>query len=408
MITLATAILSWTASIFPVTAETVVGANVRVSREESPYGEPYIAQHPRIADRLVGIASKFTESGPTIPVAFVSRDGGRTWQEKALPTGTLSHAVDSWISFAETGTAYANVLVIEPGQERTRIAIFRSDDDGESWARVSTIAAEGSYDLPKLAARGKEVVVAVEYRGGLALLHSRDRGRTFGSPRLFRPSENVQHNAMNPIWRGSSVFVPYVDYGETLNGSRLGIVHTTDFGRTWSQPAVVADMPRRFPGPAEFAASNDRFHAAFASGTVDARTISVVSSADGVAWGQPKQVSNRGAQAFRPAIALSSRGHVGITWIEADSGCTRLWFSISKDGARTFAQPVPVSDEYSCGDTPQNRIAFQRWEHGGDYFGLTAHGASFVAIWTDARTGTFQIYSAKITPGATEPSPPSQ
>jgi hypothetical protein len=384
------------AAVTGVIREVIVGDNVRMSRDETPYGEPYIARHPTRAKRLVGIASKFVANGRLVPVVFVSADGGGTWLEKPLPAGDVAHAVDSWITFSNTGVAYASVLIIATGGRKTRIAVFRSDDAGDSWTCASTITAEGSFDRPSLIARGKDVVVAAEYRGGITLLHSRDGGRTFGLPRLFRPAENIEHNAMNPLWRGASVIVPYVDYGQTLTGSRLGVVRSSDFGRTWSTPAVVADVPRRFPGLAEFAAADDSLYAAFASGSVETRTVSVVSSRDGAKWGFPTQVSNAGAQAFRPAIAVTSGGEVGVTWLEAQSGCTRLWFCVSTDRGRTFSKPVPVSDQYSCGNTVANRSAFERWEHGGDYFGLAADDDSFVATWADARSGTFQIYAARI------------
>lgn len=376
--------------------EIVVGENVRVSAHETPYVEPYLARHPRISGRLVAAATKFTGSKPNAPVVFISNDGGGTWRETPLPIATLEHAVDCWVAFSDSGTAYASFLIIETGAQKTRIAVFRSDDGGGSWVRATTIGAERSFDRPSLIARGREVVIAAESGRSIALLHSDNGARTFGPPRLLRPTSNLDHNAMNPSWRGTSVVLLYVDFGETLGGSRLAVVETPDLGRTWSTPAVVADVPRRFPGNAHFATAGLSSYVAFASGTAAARTVSVARSTAGERWLEPTRVSTAGEQAFRPAIAVSDRGDVGVTWIEAQPGCTRLWFSVSTDDGLTFRKPVPVSEEFSCGDTAANRAAFTRWEHGGDYFGLTADGDSFVAMWPDARGGTFQIYAARI------------
>ena len=375
----------------------VVGENIRISRDETPYIEPCVASDPTFRGRLIAAATQFSDSGPNRPVVLISKDRGTTWQEKRLPIGPLKHAVDAWVTFAESGTAYALFLIIEAGQSKTKIAVFRSDDGGSSWTLASTIAAERSFDRPTLIARGQEVLVAAEHRGAVALLHSRNQGRTFGSPQLFRGSRNLDHNAMNPLWRGSAVVVSYVDFGETLGGSRLATTETSDFGMSWRTPVVVADVPRRFPGNAHFVTSGASLHVAFASGTADARTVSVASSTDGLTWGAPVRVSNAGTQAFRPAIAMSSRADIGTTWLETESGCTRLWFAVSRDGGRTFSRPVPVSEELSCGDTAANRAAYELWEHGGDYFGLASDGDRFVATWPDARTGTFQIYAATIT-----------
>ena len=395
MTTLATAVLLL--AVAASDPDIAVGENVRVSAEETPYVEPYVARHPTLDGRLIAVATRFSDGSPNTPMVSVSGDGGGTWQESRLPIGTLQHAVDGWVTFSDTGTAYASFLVIEPGDAKTKIAVFKSGDAGQSWTRSATIAAARSFDRPTVIARGREVVIAAEHQGAVALLRSPDEGRSFLPVRSFRPTANLDHNAMNPVWRGSSIAIPYVDFGEALSSSRIAIVETGDFGRTWKTPSIVADVPRRLPGNAHAAASTASLHVAFASGTADARTVSVASSADGKTWRAPVRVSGVGSQAFRPAIAIATGGDVGATWIETEAGCTRLWFSVSRDGGRTFSKPVPVSEDLSCGDTPANRAAFERWEHGGDYYGLVADGDAFVAIWPDARGGTFQLYAARIT-----------
>ena len=373
----------------------VVNENKRISRDDAPYVEPYIACNPARSGHCIAVATRFDASKPVIPVALVTTDGARTWEEQRLPIGRLDHAVDAWAAFAEGGGAYAVFLVIEPGDPKTKIVVFHSTDGGVSWARRSTISAAASFDRPTVIARGRDVLIAAEHRGAVAVLHSRDAGRSFSAPRIFRPS-TLNHNAMNPLWRGGSVIVPYVDYGDTLGSSRIAVVETRDFGQTWSTPVIVTDVPRRLPGNAHFAMTKTGVVAAFASGTANARTVSVSRSIDDAKWQEPTRVSNNGAPAFRPAIAVSGRGDVGTTWIEIEAGCTRLWFSVSRDGGRTFTKPVPVAEDLSCGDQPANRGAYERWEHGGDYYGLAADGENFIAVWPDARGGTFQLYTATI------------
>ena len=234
-------------------------------------------------------------------------------------------------------------------------------------------------------------------------MHSADEGRSFGIPREFRPTANLEHNAMNPLLLGRSVVLPYVDFGDALNGARIAVVTTRDFGKSWGTPFVAADVPRPRPGNSHWAAAGASIFGAIASGTTNARTVSVVSSSDGTKWQQPVRVSHPDAQAFRPAIAASSAGHIGVAWLEEEAGCTRIWFTASTDRGRSFAAPVLVSEDLSCGDTEANAEAFQRWPHGGDYFGMAASGDTFLIIWPDARGGTFQLYSATAT---IVPSPP--
>lgn len=130
MLELLPAILFSAGSVVASTPQVVVGENVRVSRDDTPYGEPYIARHPSLSGRLIGIASKFKGSAPVVPVVFVSADGGATSQEKPLPVGAVAHAVDCWVAFSDTGIAYASALIIEINDPKTVIAMFRSGDAG--------------------------------------------------------------------------------------------------------------------------------------------------------------------------------------------------------------------------------------------------------------------------------------
>jgi photosystem II stability/assembly factor-like uncharacterized protein len=366
-------------------ALSVQAKDVRVSPGDVPYGEPSLAVR---GDRLIVVATKFTKEGPLVPVAFVSKDGGTKWTQKALPVPKLEQATDCWVTFSDTGVAYATALLIEAGGKRPDLGVFRSRDGGESWERTAIV--QGPFDLPFTVARGKELVIAAERADGLVLLHSADEGATF-TQRPYRPTANLSHNAMNPLWAGDTLHVPYVDYGEPLDSARVSVVSTNDLGKTWSTPRVVADVPRRYPGHARFAAHGDQIYAAISSGTADQRTVSVGEVV----------VSNPGAQAFRPSLASNPAGNLAVTWIEVEGGCTRLWCSVSGDGGQTFSEPFAFSEEPSCGNTKANEAAYRRWEHGGDYFDIDANGPSFIAVWADARTGTFQLYVDRVTPMVT-------
>ncbi|HEX9615511.1 MAG TPA: hypothetical protein VGA55_08380, partial [Bacteroidota bacterium] len=87
------------------------------------------------------------------------------------------------------------------------------------------------------------------------------------------------------------------------------------------------------------------------------------------------------------------------------ASCWQLVASASLDGGMTFLPQVPVADVPSCNDQPGNVVATfsgsfdvgKRWPAGGDYFGLRAHpDGSFVALWSDSRSGIFQLWSSRI------------
>jgi hypothetical protein len=375
------------ATLLCVLTLTMNAENVRISSGNVPYGEPSLAVHKQ---RVIVAASKFTKEGPLLPVAIVSKDGGATWKEKALPAPKLEQATDCWVTFSDTGVAYVTTLLIAEGSERPDLGVFRSRNGGDTWELVSTV--QGPFDLPFTVARGKDVVIAAERADGLVLLHSADEGATF-TQRAYRPTANLGHNAMNPLWIGDTLHVPYVDYGTELTSARVSVISTKDFGKTWSTPVLVTDVPRSHSGHARFAAHGNQLFAAISSGTAERRTISVGKVV----------VSNPGAQAFRPSIAVNGSGALGVTWVELEAGCTRLWASVSGDGGKTFSEPFPFSEDLSCGDTKANQAAYTPWEHGGDYFDLDADGASFIAVWADAREGTFQLYVDRVTPMSTIP-----
>jgi hypothetical protein len=252
---------------------------------------------------------------------------------------------------------------------------------------VRTTILEGPFDLPFSVARGRNLVIAAEHGNGLVLLHSADEGATFVQ-RAHRPATNLSHNAMNPLWIGDTIHVPYVDFGDAIRSARVSIISTKDFGKTWSAPRVVTDVLRTHSGHARFAAHGEKIHGAISSGTDAQRTITVGNVV----------VSNKNAQAFRPSLAVNESGALGVTWIEEEAGCTRLWVSVSGNGGKTFSKPSPLSEDLSCGDSKANEAAYRRWEHGGDYFDLDSTGPSFIAVWADAREGTFQLYVDWVTP----------
>ncbi len=138
---------------------------------------------------------------------------------------------------------------------------------------------------------------------------------------------------------------------------------------------------------------------------------------------------------FMPEVAVNPDGVVGIFWHDTrDNVEEKLfhgYFTVSLDGGETFLSSLRVSsmasDPYGQGNLLPSPMIFEgqdaaqlvlisaasRWPAGGDYTGLaTDSTGAFWPLWPDARTGTFQLYTAELRvevpqdPPAGEPLPP--
>src|SRR5262249_19190409 len=127
-----------------------------------------------------------------------------------------------------------------------------------------------------------------------------------------------------------------------------------------------------------------------------------------------------GVKQFMPRVAVNREGTVGISFFDAreskDGSGWHEYFTSSIDGGDSFLPPVRISSELSHpGGAATERLqpplfrdpagsirmalisSASRWSNGGDYLGLTADSTGvFHPFWADARTGTFQLWTARV------------
>jgi hypothetical protein len=122
---------------------------------------------------------------------------------------------------------------------------------------------------------------------------------------------------------------------------------------------------------------------------------------------------------WQPAVAVNNDGVVAVTWYDTRDATGgkqyHQYFAASLDGGETFLPTVRVSSDFSNPGGPGNSqlspmvwihegqialsviSAASRWGSGGDYMGLAADkDGVFHPFWADARSGTFQIYTASV------------
>lgn len=356
--------------------------------------DPQVAFTPNGTALFVTLTSVQDEEGRTRGGmhAYRSEDGGISWGPGVdlhyswdHPMLTVDHTTGRF-----AGRAYIGVLY---GYPVYRVGIFRSDDDGRTWTGpVEAANGKGEYGINviNLGVFGDGTLFVPfadfqfrperrtdEFENGFWSVTSADGGLTFSEPvrvGTLRGSRNESRFYTFPQFvvdgRRDRVYVAWTDLQQ--GRARLWTRHSTDRGRTWSEPIRID------PGVPE------------------------------------------DAQQYQPAIAVNDSGVVAVTWFDTrdavDGRSYRQFISASVDGGISWLPATPVSeqhgDPYGDGNVrhlvntwrPQPdslRIslisAASRWGHGGDYMGLAADAAGvFHPWWTDARTGTFQIMTASV------------
>jgi hypothetical protein len=251
---------------------------------------------------------------------------------------------------------------------------------------------------------------------------------------------------------------PYPDYPTRLNwrGGEVGVVLSTDGGRSFgafhSVGRVERAQPREyyaarargdvlrsgniFPGPAVTVAPPgsphaDRLYAVWQNvdSTGRSRIVFTYSGDRGATWRAPLPVAPAPAPVGRPAwsrqgvpmVAVNQDGVVGIAWLDSrlapgGSGYD-VYFTASVDGGRSFLPAARVSSATSfpargesVAPLPLERQRAPSGEQviavtspyntrssGGDYSTMAVDAAGrFHPLWSDARDGGWQLYSATV------------
>jgi hypothetical protein len=117
----------------------------------------------------------------------------------------------------------------------------------------------------------------------------------------------------------------------------------------------------------------------------------------GESWSEPLRLNHREtADSHTASIAVNRDGIIGVSWYERnDKSCFDIYFTASLDSGKTFLPEVKVSSATSCPDTPQDKGA--SFDAGGDYSGLAATSDGlFRIVWSDSRTGIYQLRTATV------------
>ena len=249
--------------------------------------EPQIAVHGSNVITMFHQDRWSNGGGHAIGVS-VSKDGGATWTESAMPwnfcaPGTPSsltgymRASDPWVSFGPDGIAYASALafnILVPNWANS-VTVARSTDGGATWDHVGPIPGSAftqfaqSTDKNATTAdptRNKTAYTVWDtlieptdnpddnphtaaYTGPAFFSKTTDGGETWSQAKVIIDTKNRQQTIGNIIVVAPDgtlydftdlIISPNTPFQGTRSNAQLAFVKSTDGGDTWTQPQIIA------------------------------------------------------------------------------------------------------------------------------------------------------------------------
>jgi BNR repeat-like domain len=406
--------------------------------------EPSVATNRFFAGEVVGAwqQDRWSDGGSRGLVAGFSRDGGRTFGEVAWPVSRCANglpydrASDPWVSIGPEGVVYGSALAFDALTPRNTVAATTSFDGGRTWRNTTVLindtepgivddknavtadpvrlgSAYQVWDRLELSPDG-----ALLFTGPTLLSTTRDFGQTWSSPQVIVRTGQFEQTIGNIIVadpRTGTLYDIYEDLQFTdananvLVFARMAVVRSTDGGRTWSQPSVIADdtsVADIDPNTGQLL----RTGAGIPEAAVDPRTgelyvvyegtdftagaynqVQLVHSTNGGrTWSAPIRVNgDPTVQAFTPSIAVTNDGDVGVTYYDlrtlrpgnTTTLPTSTFLTISPRGGTRFGHERQIAPVFDHLQAPFARGFFL-----GDYQSLTTFDDKFRALFVMTNT----------------------
>ena len=438
-------------------------ANIPVSHDTYlAHSEPMLTENPKNPLNLVGGSKFFTD--PThykFQIGYFSSvDGGCTWIDGGVLPGFEKNETTSDISlaFGNHNDVYAAVLYTKDGARgKSGIAVSKSSDGGRTFGNpVSIFEAKSDQifsDKPWIAVDQ----AGGPYNGYVYVVWSYDHNRTCGGTnncseelafsrstdggKTFSPVDLIEGNASfctNPATGrpvGSTkcdatqgaipsvgpdgrlyVATPYIDVMGGPIPTRLLVTSSTDGGKTWTTPVLIATIHDIFgPFPPEkyrnlslpaFAcdARTGQLYLTWSDkGVRDADILFSTSKDHGQTWSKPMRVNDdpigNGANQFQPQMAVAPDGVVIISFFDTRNDPRHLLIDVylaqSVDRGTSFLKNLRITTQSwdPAVDAPIDNYGSQFI---GDYQGLTVDDHFAHPFWNDTRTGAQEIFTAAV------------
>jgi hypothetical protein len=400
------------------TPKVSVGENILIPLRQTyhyPFESHWVSD-PANANHIVGtVLTNCPDTVRNCLNTFLSsNDGGKTWTTSSTPAGA-----DPWCAIDTKG----NISISYIYGGNYVLGTRASSDQGKTWSNELVIGSGYDHDLLLTddsggPFAGSTYLIATQSlrpddRDPFILVaRSSDGGKTFENRNHFFPFRNVDLNAKSSvILSDGTLAMPIVVRGQFVEGTTAvtpmehqnWLVTSTDGGKNFSSPKFIASATGRGHHvlvTSKLKDRKDQLYYVFC-GPQQKGIYCTVSRNKGESWSQPLRIDDGRDALYNIVGAVTvnqNNGNIGVLYNDrrdlSTGKCYDLYFAISTDGGNSFSQPVKVNSQNSCPDEKQGWFV-RAWPQGGDYCGLVAKpDGSFMAIWSDARSGSFKLYQA--------------
>jgi hypothetical protein len=340
-----------------------VSADVDVSDAVYPQSETAVAIDPQNPSVLLAGSNDIGPSGGMD--AYVSSNGGSTWQRTLLPAsdaagegGTGSFDSDPSVGFDAAGDMYYSFILVDAAGTAASVVVSRSTDGGASWSPATVVSdgiRQGLFDdKPYLAVddwagsphEGNVYVTWTTNNGNqtqvISLATSTDGGQTWSAPVSVSAPGDVLFSEPRVAPDGS-VYVIWDDYGSRYQQQQS--VETIARCASFSNGQVSACGT-----PVPLAVSNVNLEPLSTGPYTGAGACSGLAGSV-PCYAIPAQ-PDRGIGSV-PSLAVDAGGNLYAAWTDAPqpkAASTEIMFSRSTDQGATWSAPVRISDDSATSD----------------------------------------------------------
>lgn len=398
--------------------DVVIGKNIHIKSkfDNLPLVEPCISAHPTNNKQLLVAAMVVTDKNRPYQScrlsSFYSSDAGKTWEETAHDYW----GYDPWATILPDGNTAMSWLGTEKSfKHQFPLKIFTSKNAGKTWDdNVQSNSGFGhGHDGTKLTGYKDDFyLTTVRFNGNMSadvvLYHSTNNGQ-FKEVGIIKGNGKRLNFCEPAVLTDGTVIVP------TLYSRGKVWVNIYDpKTKTMSESIDVSENPKVGRGYSRMAAdisANSRyknrvyFVRAVAEGRYSRGVWLNYSSDKGKTWTKEKRIdlfnNNLKSKANVASVAVNKSGVLGISWVDGQNDPEQkkfdIYFAISKNGGDSFQRPVRVTSVSSNPRTRGNADVANKFIGGGHYLGLTTKAdGSFQLVWSDTRTGIFQLQTSNI------------
>jgi hypothetical protein len=396
---------------FEIGSSQVIAPNIQVDD-----GVPYKQYSPSIArglnDELYVMFDDMRDGGDMYFAK--SLDRGRTWSRpniRVSDTCICDWGLPSCMAVDEVGTIYAcwtDWRIDDDGDDDWDVYFSRSIDGGNSWfpnVRVNDSSNRDKSVGSMIVAPDQSLcVVWTDRRNGsidpdIYFARSTDSGKTWTDPNIRVDDGATGSQFGGPICADQSGNL-YVGYSSRPNSeARLHVylVRSTDYGETWSKPAIRIDDGRIADHcNISLEVSTTGLYAVWRMYGAGMDNIVFSKSIDGgETWSRPViQVDHLswGLWSEEPDLVIGEDGTLYVTWMRwsvYDDGLPDIFFGQSTDDGQTWTNPsIRVNDVW------QDSQLFSQLVLGNDQ--------TVYVVWEDCRNRTqddaIDIFSTRTVP----------